>query len=341
MGGCFFMTYFVTGGTSSIGRVLLKLISERNEHARVLVRKTSNRSGIELPGIEFVVGDVTDRKSVEEGMTGCDRVCHLAAVVGASVPEAEWWKVNLEGTRNVLESALAQNIESFVQVSSMSVLLPTAPRETADESRVADPAKYFNLYQKTKRAADDLAKEMYEKRGLPVKIVYPGYGYGNSFAASHPGMTDQTLLRMASGQPAAIMGSGRNRFLVSYYKDTARGILLAHENGINGDRYILGNANLTLPEIWKTVAELLGKEPPKRRLPIPMLKTINFIQKLLKGKEPFPNNFFDMIGRNWCFSFEKAKKVLKFAPGTFEETMEETWREYNREKKQTEKAGRL
>lgn len=325
------MTYFVTGGTSSIGKVLVKLISERNERARVLVRKTSNLSGIELPGIEFVTGDVTDRRSVKEGMKGCNRVCHLAAVVGAKVPEAQWWKVNLEGTRNVLETALAQNIESVVQVSSLSVLLPTETGETADESRFVDSANYFNLYQKTKRAADDLAREMVKKQGLPVKIIYPGYGYGNSFASSHPGMTDQTLLRMASGQRTAIMGSGKNRLLVSYYKDTARGILLAHENGINGDSYILGNANLTFPEIWKTIGEIFGKEPPKRRIPIPMLKTINLIQKIVKGHTPFPQEFFDMVGRNWCFSYEKAERVLKFSPGSFKDTMEETWREYNQE----------
>lgn len=329
------MTYFVTGGTSSIGKVLVKELSARGEQVRLLARKTSNLSGILLPGVQVVYGDVADKESIECGMKGCDRVCHLAAVVGANVPEEQWWKVNRDGAKNVLETAVKMNVESVVMVSSLSVLLPTQAGETADESRVVDPSKYFNLYQKTKRAADDLARQFYKDKGLSVKIVYPGYGYGCSFAASHPGMTDQILLRLASGQPTAIMGSGKNKIMIAYYKDTANGILLAHEHGIAGDDYILGNGNFTLPEIWQTTAKILGKEPPKRRMPIPLLKAINFSQKILKGQAPFPQDFFDMIGRDWCFSNEKAKRILHFEPRSFEQTMAETWEEYLQQKEET------
>lgn len=326
------MKYFVTGGTSSIGKVLVKELAAKGEEVRVLVRKTSNLSGIDLPGVEPILGDVTDRESVEQGMKGCSRVCHLAAVVGENVPEEQWWHVNRDGARNVLETAVRQSIDSVVMVSSISVLLPTQIGEIADETRNADTAQYFNLYQKTKRAADDLAREFCNKQGLSVKIVYPGYGYGCSFASSHPGMTDQILLRLANNQPAAIMGSGKNRLFVAYYKDTARGILLAHENGIPGDDYILGNGSFTLPQIWQTTAKILGKEPPRRHMPIPLLKAINLSQKLLKGSTPFPQEFFDMIGRDWCFSNEKAKRVLHFQPGSFEDTMGETWQEYLQQK---------
>jgi len=328
------MTYFVTGGTSSIGKVLVKELSARGEEVRLLARKTSNLSGILLPGVRVVYGDVTDKESIELGIKGCNRVCHLAAVVGANVPEEQWWNINRNGAQNVLEAAVKTDAESVVMVSSLSVLLPTKAGETADESRDVDTSKYLNLYQKTKRAADDLARQFFHEKDLSVKIVYPGYGYGCSFAASHPGMTDQILLRLASGQPAAIMGSGKNKITVAYYKDTANGILLAHENGIAGDDYILGNGNFTLPQIWKTAAKILGKEPPKRHLPIPMLKAINMSQKILKGQTPFPQEFFDMIGREWCFSNEKAKRILHFEPRSFEETMEETWKEYLQQKNQ-------
>src|SRR5512136_1198033 len=121
------MKTFITGGTSSIGRVLIKQIAQRGENARVLVRKSSNISGLELPGIEFVYGDVTEPDALRKGMEGCQRTTHLAAIVAYNVPEAEWWRVNRDGTRNVLEAARSVGIESMVQVSSLSVLGSTEP----------------------------------------------------------------------------------------------------------------------------------------------------------------------------------------------------------------------
>lgn len=321
------MTTFITGGTSSIGRVLIKELSFKGEDLKVLVRKSSNRDGLELPGVSFVFGDVTDSQSVVEGMRGCDRVTHMAAVVGDSHPDEEWWRVNREGSRNVLQAAMDQGIKSMVQVSSLSVLGNTQPGETADETRPIDPSRYVNMYQKSKFAADEIARD-FAARGLPVKIVYPGFGFGCSFASSHPSMQDQTLLRMASGQKTAVMGSGKNRLCLAYYNDTVEGIRLAHENGKSGEGYILGNDNLTFREIWAAVARVLGKEPPKGRMPLPLLRTISFIGEKLRGKPIFTQDFFDMVELNWCFSNQKARAELGWNPLSFEEALACTWAEY-------------
>ncbi len=86
------MTILITGGTSSIGRVLVKELAREGQQMRILARKTSNREGLTLPGVDFVYGDVTDPESIREGMKDCDCVYHLAAIVGYNVPEAEWWR---------------------------------------------------------------------------------------------------------------------------------------------------------------------------------------------------------------------------------------------------------
>jgi nucleoside-diphosphate-sugar epimerase len=321
------MKTFITGGTSSIGRVLIKQMAQQGARARVLVRKSSNVSGLELPGIEFVYGDVTEPAAVQRGMEGCQRVTHLAAVVGSNVPEAEWWRVNREGTRNVLEAARSTGVESMVQVSSLSVLGYTEPGELADEARPIDPSKYLTLYQKTKGAADDLARDL-AARGLSVKIVYPAFGYGCSFASSHTSMQDNTLLRMAAGKPTAIMGTGKNRLCLSYYRDTVRGIDLAHERGKPGEGYILGGENLTFPELWVVVAEILGKEPPQRRIPLGLLKSVSAIVRAIQGNSLFPPDFFDMIRYDWNFSSAKAERELGWKFHSFRDGMKETWAEY-------------
>ncbi len=323
------MTTFVTGGTSSIGRVLVKELSRQGESVRLLARPNSDRSGLDLPGVTFVPGDVTDTESVRRGMAGCERVSHLAAIVGHDVPEATWWKVNRDGACNVLQAALDLGVTSMVQVSSISVLGWTQPGETADESRPVDTSRYLNLYQKTKHAADEAARE-YAGRGLNVKIVYPSFGYGCSRATSHPSLQDQTLLRMAAGQPVAVMGSGKNLLTLSYYRDTARGILLAHERGLPGDDYILGGEVLTFPQLWAAVAAVLGKQPPTRRIPLGLLKLVSGLSHRLTGKRIFPDDFFDMISLNWSFSSAKAVRVLGWAYTPFQDGIAETWQEYQR-----------
>lgn len=317
----------ITGGTSSIGRVLVQTLSQQGKTARVLVRKSSNIQGLDLPGIEFAYGDVTDFQAVRQAMQGCDRVTHLAAVVEHHVPEAEWWRVNRDGTRNVLQRALELGIASMVQVSSISVLGPTKPGETADETRPVDTGSYMNLYQKTKRAADDLVRD-YAGRGLRAMIVYPAFGYGCSFASSHPSLQDNTLLRMAAGKPVAVMGSGKNRLCLSYYNDTVEGIRLAHERGWPGDDYILGGENLTFPEIRIAVAGVLGKKPPRRRIPLGLLRMIASFPRLLTGRSVFPPEFFEMVSHNWCFSSAKSQARLGWTATSFVEGIARTWTEY-------------
>jgi len=321
------MTTFLTGGTSSIGRVLIQEFSRQGEELKVLVRKSSNRQGLELPGVSFVFGDVTDPAAVVQGMQGCLQVIHMAAVVGSSLPEAEWWRVNRDGSRNVLQAARDLGIASMVQVSSISVLGDTQPGDTADETRPINPARHHNLYQKTKFAADEIARE-FAAGGLAVKIVYPGFGFGCSFATSHPSLQDQTLLRMASGQKTAILGSGKNRLCLAYNNDTVEGIRLALQRGKPGEGYILVNENLTFPEIWQAVAGVLGKEAPRGRIPLPLLKTVSFLGEKLRGKPIFPQDFFDMVGRNWCFSNQKARRELGWQPKTFAAAIAETWQAY-------------
>ena len=321
------MTMFITGGTSSIGRILVRELATQGIPMRVMVRKSSNRAILEFPEVTFVDGDVTDADSVRKGMEGCQFVTHMAAIVGHDVPETEWWRVNRDGSRNVLQAAHDLHVASVVQVSSLSVLGFTQPGETADETRTIDTGKYVNNYQKTKHAADEIAQDFVAK-GLPVKIVYPAFGYGCSQATSHPSLQDQTLLRMAAGKPVAILGSGRNRLCLSYYNDTVAGILLAHANGKAGEGYLLGNDNLTFKEIWGAVAELLGKEPPRRHIPLLALKLISSTSRLLTGKSIFPPDFFDMFSLNWCFSNQRARERLGWHPHSFREGLRETWKDY-------------
>lgn len=321
------MTHFITGATSSIGKILVHEALSRGETVRAFVRGTSRREGLEVPGVEFAVGDVSDYGSVLAGMRGADRVTHLAAAVGADIPESEWWRITRDGTSAVLRAACELGVASLVGVSSLSVLGDTLPGELRDETGLPDPASYSGIYQRTKRAADELVRAA-AASGLNASIVYPGFGYGCSSAQSHASMAEMTLLRMARGEPVGIMGSGRNRMALAYYRDTARGILLAHERGKAGEGYLLTNGNFSFPEIWEAIATVLGKKAPRRRIPLPFLRAVSSFGRLLTGRPVFGGDFLDMVSKDWNFSNEKARRVLGFRPMGLLESLEETWREY-------------
>lgn len=319
------MTTFITGATSPLGRVLVRELVRQGEAVRILVRPTSNRAGLELPGVEFIRGDVTDLVTVRKGITGCDRVCHLAAQVNSQTSEAERWRVNRDGARAVLQAAQDLRVASVVHVSSVVALGPTQGAG-ADESHRAPAGRAYAAQQTMRRAADEIAQE-YAGKGLAVKVVYPGFGYGMVRGIAPTGLTAQTLLRMASGKPAVLLGNGRNRLSVTYYKDIAQGILLAHANGQAGEGYLLVGANLTLPQIWQSVADLLGRTPPQRRMPLWLAQTGSVLARLGAGQDPYPADFLAMLRRDWDFSSEQAERRLGWRPRPFRAAIAETWEE--------------
>ncbi|HXF64653.1 MAG TPA: NAD-dependent epimerase/dehydratase family protein [Caldilineaceae bacterium] len=324
------MTTFVTGGTSILGRLLVQELVRQGDAVRVLVRPTSNRAGLELPGVEFIRGDINDVVAVRKGITGCDRVCHVAEL-GVQAAEADLWRVNRDGTRNVLQAALDLRVASVVQVSSLAALGPTQihthPDEGANERHSAPAGRVYALYQATRRAADDLARE-YALKGLPIKLVYAGFGYGCVRHAPPSSLTEQTLLRLASGKPALVVGSGRTRIAATYYKDIVQGILLAHSRGQAGEGYILSGASATLPQIWAVVSEVLDKPAPLRRLPLWLARSASSLVQTTTGHAPFPADFLAMAARDWHFSSEKATRALGWRPRSLREGMAEAWEEF-------------
>ncbi|MCC6170200.1 MAG: NAD-dependent epimerase/dehydratase family protein [Caldilineaceae bacterium] len=320
------MTTFITGGTSLLGRVVVQELVRQGEAVRILVRPDSNRSGLELPGVAFVRGEIHDLVDVRKGIAGCDWVCHLTGPADANVSEAEGWRIQLEGTRNVLRAAQDIRTAAVVQVSSVIALGPTQPGETADEAHQALVSGQLAAYQKSQRAADDLARE-YGAKGLRVKLVYPGFGYGSARAARPSSLLQQTLLRLTAGQAGAIVGSGRNRIAATYLNDVAQGIILAHTHGRPGEGYLLVGESLTLPQMWLAVAGLLEKTPPRRRLPLWLARLGAGLAQFGGNHAHYPADFLSMVRYDWNFSSEKAARDLGWRPYPFREGIAAAWEE--------------
>lgn len=166
------MKVFITGGTGFIGRHLVRRMAQTKHTMYCLVRKTSDTRELKDLGANIIVGDVTNRASISEGMRGCDWVIHLANVY--SLWESDktiYQKVNVEGTRNVMECALENGVSKVVHVSTVGIYGKPEESPIREETPVA-PIRVSD-YTQTKYEGDLIAWQLYREKRLPLVVVYP------------------------------------------------------------------------------------------------------------------------------------------------------------------------
>lgn len=258
------MKVFVTGGSGFIGARFVKLLDGAGHRARCLVRETSDTRALRELDVELVHGDVTDRDSLLQGMAGCDRVVHLANLY-------EFWmrdrtafrRVNVDGTRTVMEAALATGVAKVVHVSTMAVFGDAAWPVT--ETSEPGP-RCFGEYARSKRAGDAVVWDLHEREGLPVVVVYPGAVVG----PGDPKASGRYLRNIVRGAMPCQVLTGSVFPFVSV-ADVARGMLAAMETEGNiGERYLLVAENLTFGEVNAMLSEVSGAKLPGVTLPDPI-----------------------------------------------------------------------
>lgn len=250
------MPIFITGGTGFLGINLVRLLVERGERVRLLVRREPSRLGLESDLIEFVRGDVTNADSIREGMRGCDRVYHLAGWVQVS----PWgWEtaraVNVEGTRNVCAAAMAAGVSRVVHTSSIATTACGTLADPANEESAPEEAVQGIPYYRTKLEAETVVLEHVE-RGLDAVIVNPTYILGPWDMRPTSG---RMLIHMAT-HPLwfAPRRGGINCVDV---RQAAAGHVLAMEQGACGRRYLLGGENLSFRTLADRVAAIAKPRP--------------------------------------------------------------------------------
>lgn len=237
---------------------MAKLLAEAGVPVRALTR---GRNPVrELPerfsDFEVVTGDLQDAASLERAVAGCGMVYHVAADyrLWSSEPE-ELYKSNVEGTRNLLESARRAGVERVVYTSTVGCV-QFVKDGLGDESLPVRVEDMTGHYKRSKFLAERVALE-FAAEGFPVVIVNPTAPVGDHDFKPTP--TGQTIVDFLSGRMPAYLDTGLN---VVDVRDVARGHLLAGEKGRVGERYILGSENLTLRQIFAALGEA-----PKYRVP--------------------------------------------------------------------------
>jgi dihydroflavonol-4-reductase len=252
----------VTGATGFIGANVVRALLDRGADVRALVRAGSRRTTLDGLPVELAEGDLRDAGAVRRAVRGCERVFHVAADYRLWSPHpAELWRTNVEGTRNVMEACLAEGVARVVHTSTVGTIGLSALPAPCDEDTPAASWQRVGHYKGSKLEAERVALS-YAVRGLDVVVVNPSAPVGPWDVKPTP--TGRIVVDFARGRLPAYVDTGLN---LVHVRDVAAGHLLAAERGRTGERYVLGNSNLTLAEILAELAGLLGRPAPRLRLP--------------------------------------------------------------------------
>ena len=256
------MKIFITGATGFIGTHLIQILDGKGHYLKCLVRKTSNVENLLKHNCELVYGDVTDKASFVKGMQGCDFLINLANIYSFWEPDDSIYKkVNVDGTRNVLESALETGIKKVFHISTVAIFGKPAECPFNEESQPG-PVR-FSEYSRTKYEGDKIAWELYDKKHLPLVVLYPAavLGSGDTQATGQ-------YIKLLVKRKMPVVACTRSSLTYVHVKDVANAIEKALEKKDNlGERYIIGKEQLTIGEINKIVGEISGVPIPKIELP--------------------------------------------------------------------------
>lgn len=307
----------VTGASGFLGAAVANSARAAGYAVRVLVRSTSPRTNIHAAD-EVVVGDLRDSVAVATALRDVRYLIHAAADyrLWAPVPD-EIVRNNVEGTKTLMEGALRAGLERVVYTSSVATI-GHADDEPADESHLIAADKAVGAYKKSKVLAERLVHDMVARQSLPAVIVNPSTPIGPRDVKPTP--TGRIIVEAARGRMPGFVDTGLN---LVHVDDAAAGHLAALLRGRIGERYILGGENVHLGDMLADIARIVGRSPPRLRLPIAAVYPVAWGAELwahLSGREPFATrDGLRMARQTMFFSDAKARRDLGYTSRPYRE----------------------
>ncbi len=312
------MKALVTGANGFTGSHLVKALVERGDQVVAFVRKTSDMSRLSGLDLHYAYGDITNRAALEQAMEGVDWVFHTAAYVELGlVDEALMDRVNVEGTRLVLDVASAKGVAKMVYCSTIGIFGDTQGR-VIDETFQRTQQDFSSAYDRTKFEAQQLVDQAADE-GVQVVSVMPS----GIFGADDPHF-GPVLSAFVRGKLKVWAGGDRITGIV-HVDDLVNGMLRAAEQGQPKDYFILSAGDMTTREMFEFISRETGVPVPKE-VPEPIVRLagnlLDPLGRLVKWQPPLSRERVHYI-YDRCVRVDatKARQVLDWQPRSPQQTL--------------------
>lgn len=310
------MRVLITGGTGFIGTALSLAYLKDGHEVVVLAREATpaereNAAELRAAGARIIVASITDADPVRRALEGVNIVHHIAAAMReANIPDSVFWETNVQATERLLKASRDVGVRRFVYCSSIGAFGKSPPKPATE----ATPCEPVDIYQKTKKAAEELCLRYGAETGFPISIVRPAEVYGPR---------DRRLLKLfraVAARKFVMIGAGRNEHHLVYVDDLVSGMRLAEEkDGALGEIFVLaGERSIETQGLVRTIAEVLEVAPPKLQIPLgPVVAAAVVCEAVCRpfGIQPpiYPRRV-DFFRSDFSFDISKAKRLLDYRP---------------------------
>ncbi len=320
------MNIFVTGATGFVGQNLSLKLAREGHIVHALYRDIKKTKGLDHINIKLFRGDILDKKSLSAGMKDCTMVFHTAAFTSVWAKDPSIIEsLNVNGTVNVLETALELSVEKIVYTSTAGVFGPSGYKIT-DETQ-AYPLTFFNKYEETKAEIEKTIIPRFIGMGLNIVIVNPTRIYGPG-PLNNANSLSKIIKYHIEGKIGLVPLDGASIGNYTYVDDVAEGHILAMKKGKSGERYILGGESIAYIDLIKLVARESGKKSGLIRIPVFIMFLVSWISLItakITGLKPLITPVFvKKFLPDWRVSSEKAKKDLNYNPINIEQGIKNT-----------------
>ncbi|MCX6066168.1 MAG: SDR family oxidoreductase [Chloroflexi bacterium] len=315
-------TILVTGATGHIGNVLVRKLTEKGKKVRALILPGEDASPLNGLDVEQVQGDVLDLSSLWESFQGVRSVFHLAGIISIMPGEnPHVRRVNVEGTLNVVKTALKAGVERLVYTSSIHALARIPHGTMVDESVPYDPENPYGAYDQSKAQAT-LEVQKAAHAGLNAVIACPTGVIGPyDFRSSMMG----AVIRTAALRQLSPYVDGAYDFVD--VRDVADGLIAAAEKGKTGASYILSGQRISVRYLLETVHEITGHGFPRFKVPLQLAEfAARFTPSYYRWSHASPRftpYSLEVLQSNSFISHEKATRELGYQPRPLFESIQD------------------
>ncbi len=308
------MKLFVTGGTGYIGENLIPKLIEQGHNITLLVRNIEKAKALFGDKCNYWIGDITDSSSLRGCCKDTDIVFHMAALSGNQLPSEESFRlfrrINVEGTRNVLEESKKSQVSRFIFVSSTAAM-GIVKKKPIDEKSICSP---ILPYQVSKYEAEEVVKK-YIEEGFPAIIIRPTKIYG---IGEHE-YSYLSLARLCKKGFVLKIGSSRNLASYLYISDFVKVLICLINKGVLGQTYIVSSdGSIEFLEAERIIANILKKKARVIYIPTCIMSFFaGLIEKasVLMGKNPvITKSNIKSIASDRVYDISKAKSEISFQP---------------------------